>query len=170
MLKEKYSQKSSEDLHILQKQFNKEKKELETRQNQILDMLSCNRKQVNENNTKLEVIESILDKRKSIEEANSIITEEIKSIDGFELLNINEILVIITKLYKTNCKIKLEKIFTDVIDYKKHFKGWSLLNISTHTNYYITPHNVHYRFEFENEYSDYRCFVIHPKEDLTNML
>lgn len=113
-----------------------------------------------EKNIKLILTE--IKRREDIEEAKNIIGEDIRNIDGFELLSEDELSIITTKMDKTDYRkygdypryLDLERICKEVIKMKKRYPKWKLLHLASGGQYDSMPPQTFYRYEYQDEYNN----------------
>ena len=102
-------------------------------------------------------------RRKNLEETNHIITEDIRSIAGFDTLSENELLIISTKMDRTDYRkygeyprwLDLRKIVETVIDMKQRYPKWILSNLSRGGQLDTLPPETFYTYEFKDEANMY---------------
>lgn len=116
-------------------------------------------------NKYIESISSEIKRRGITESVEEIINENIKNYEGFELLNKDEILIIITKMDKTDyTKYRcprykdLDEIIKEVIKMKQRYPNWKLANMVISGKYESMPPQNVYKYEYKDEYDN--CFQI----------
>jgi len=111
----------------------------------------------------LKIILNEIKIHKEMEELNNIINEDIKKIDGFDLLSEDEMIIITSKMDKTDYRkygvqvrfIDLERICKEVIEIKKSYPKWTLTNLESGTQQDTMPPHIFYKYEYKDEYGRY---------------
>lgn len=111
----------------------------------------------------LKIILNEIKIHKDMEELNNIINEDIKKIDGFDLLSEDEMIIITSKMDKTDYRkygvlvrfIDLERICKEVIEIKKTYPKWTLTNLESGTQQDTMPPDIFYKYEYKDEYGRY---------------
>lgn len=89
------------------------------------------------------------------------IDENIKKIEGFDLLSKDELLIITTNMDKTDYRkngdyprfYDLERICKEIIVMKKRYPRWTLTNLGRGGQYDTLPPLTFYRYEYKDEFN-----------------
>ena len=115
-------------------------------------------------NYDIKLVEEEVEKRKVAEYAKLILSSEISSIEGLELLREDELSIIIKKMDRTYYgshypRLRdLERICKEVIRMKKQYPKWTLINLSNGGQQDSIPPYIFYRYEYKDECGN--CFDI----------
>lgn len=97
-------------------------------------------------------------KLEAIEDAKSILTQENNSIEGFELLREDELSIITKNMDKTDYRaygaprwLDLNTIIETVINMKKRYPTWILVDLSKCGQIDTMPPRTFYKYEYEDE-------------------
>jgi len=157
-----FSEKTSEALISMYQELNKKNKTLETEKISLsrdITIIEKEQKVIYDYKNKI-LIE--IQRREAVEETRNMLSEEIKHIENFELLNETEFAIITSKMDKTDYTkygdfprwIDLRRICKEVIDIKKTYPKWTLTNLEKGNRQYskVPPH-TYYKYEYKNEYN-----------------
>lgn len=153
------SEKSTEELVSIQKDLNEKQKSLESERLAALKFVRSYDNQVKEIHKNLKIVVDEIKRRKEIEEAKNKISEDIKNIEGFELLRECELSIITTKMDITDYRkygrypryLDLERICKEVIDMKKKYPKWTLASLSKRGQVDTLPPHTFYKYEYKDE-------------------
>ena len=119
------------------------------------------RKNFEETDKNIKLILKEIKRREDNEEAKNIISEDIKSIEEFELLSEDELSIITKNMDRTDYRKHgvpnrfhdLERICRQVIDMKKKYPKWILIDLSrgVGVQYDKFPPHIFYSYEYKDE-------------------
>lgn len=147
-------------------QLNSFENELKTKLTELEKELRCLKKQYSDcDKNCVEIKKHIknisveVKRRQDIEEAKNI-SENIKKMEGFELLSEDELSIISSKMDKTDYRkygnypryLDLERICGEVINMKKKYPKWTLSELSRRGQYDTLPPTTFYKYEYKDEY------------------
>ena len=142
--------KSNEELDFITNELTKQRSELGLEIRKI--------------NYNLKLVEEEVERRKCAEYAKLILSSEISSIEGLELLREDDLSIIIKKMDRTDYGSRyprlrdLERICKEVIRMKKQYPKWTLINLSNGGQQDSIPPYIFYRYEYKDECGN--CFDI----------
>ena len=153
--------KTVEELELILKNLNEQNDELRTQ----LEKNNAERKQINSNTTAnrvgLEIVLKELQRRDDIINSHHVF-DDVRHLDGFDLLSEHELIIISTKMdrqdyrqYKRPRWIDLEMICKSVIEMKKRYPTWQLLNLCKEGQYDTMPPGNFYKYEYKDEHDCY---------------
>ena len=167
------------DLSTIQlEQLNSFENELKTKLTELEKELRCLKKQYSDcDKNCVEIKKHIknisveVKRRQDIEEAKNIIGEDIRNIDGFELLSEDELSIITTKMDKTDYRkygsypryLDLERICKEVIEMKKRYPNWILMDLEKSGQTNTIPPQSCYYYKFIDEFAAYLIFEVNKK-------
>ena len=156
--------KTNEELLNIQKNLNEKKQNITSERLTLSKTLRAIDKQLNDIDKNIQSVLKEIKRREEIEETRIILTEEIKKMDGFELLSEDEFCIITTKMDKTDYRkynnnlprwLDLTRIISEVISIKKHYTNWTLSGLSRGGQYDTMPPQTFYKFEFKDQFGNY---------------
>lgn len=151
--------KSNEELDTIKAELTKQKPELEKEIQKIYKRKRELEENYNKLNKDIRLVVAEVERRKETEEAKAILTSEISSIEGFELLGEDELSIITKKMNRTDHgkygfrpRLRdLERICKEVIGMKQRYPKWKLTNVSRGGQIDTLPPHTHYRYEYKDE-------------------
>lgn len=160
---EELSGKTAEELASINKELTEQKTNISAerlKSNKIVRLCDSRLKEIDNN---LKIITKELKRREDIEEAKNMISEDIKKMEGFELLSEDELSIITAKMNKTDYRkygnypryLDLERICGEVINMKKKYPKWILSDLSRGGQYDTLPPHTFYRYEYKDEYGSH---------------
>ena len=158
-----FTEKTFQDLLTLQKELKEKNHFLTTERIKAVKVVRDIEKDVRKIDYELKFILKEILHRENINEAKNMISEYIKSIENFDLLNGDEIVLITNKMDKTDYRkygdyprwIDLEKICKEVITMKKRYPSWILMDLEKSRQTTKLPHETAYYYKFKDEFADY---------------
>lgn len=154
------SGKSSEELVSIQNELNEKKQNIGQERIKVNKTLRLCDSQLKDIEKDLAIILKEIKRREDIEEAKNIIGEDIKKMEGFELLSQDELFIITTKMNRTDYRkygnypryLDLERLCKNVINIKKLYPKWTLTSLAIGSQYDTLPTHTFYRYEYKDEY------------------
>jgi len=158
-----FSGKTLEELFVLQKELKEKNRIIITERIKAVKIVRDIEQDYKRNDDNLKLILKEIHRHEAIDEAKNIISEDINSIDNFNLLNGDEILLITKKMDKTDYRnygdyprwIDLEKICKEVIHMKKRYPNWILMDLEKSRQTNTLPPKSYYYYKFKDEFADY---------------
>lgn len=152
--------KSTEELVSLKSQLNTQLCEFSIKKQNLDKERRIVTKKIEEIEKNIKLIFKEIKRREDIEEAKNIIGEDIKKMEGFELLSEDELSIITTKMDKNDYRkygnypryLDLERICKEVINMKKKYPKWTLSELSRGGQYDTLPPHTFYKYEYKDEY------------------
>lgn len=156
-------QQPLDKLHDMNKECVNTKRELEqdrNKQMRIIRLIDNQLKIVNDN---FKLVSKQIEFRQELEDSKNMIDENIANIENFDLLNEEELMIITSKMDKTDYRkqgdyprwLDLESIIKYVIDMKKKYTKWTLTDLSKGGQYDTLPPKTFYTYEFKDENEQY---------------
>jgi len=141
----------------------KKKQTISSERVKVSKILRSLDKDLNDIDINIRIVSNEIKRREELDDTKNIINEEIKNIEGFNLLGEDELLIITTKMDKTDYKkygsyprfIDLERICKEVIELKKRYPKWILINLSPGTQDDTMPPKTFYKYKYKDEYNQY---------------
>ena len=129
------------------KKMNEERKILESKINNIF--------------TKNTLIRDEIKRREDIIESKEILKKQTQNIEGIELLTEDEIVIITSKMNRTDYRkngnyprfIDLDRICKEVIEIKKRYPQWKLSKMGQKGQYDTLPPHVFYMYEYKDQFN-----------------
>lgn len=154
------SGKTSEELASIKKELDEQKTNINIERLQANKIVRLCDSKIKDIDKDLAMILKEIKRRKDIEELKHIIGENIKNIEGFTLLSDDELSIITTKMDRTDYRnngqyprfLDLERICKKVIDMKKRYPKWSLIDLNRGGQYDTLPPHTFYKYEYTDEY------------------
>lgn len=156
----KLYEKTQEELNALHDTLNEQKKTIKREKQIARNTMYIIEKELSDVEDKLNRILQENKRREDIEEAKTMIGEKEKNIDGFDLLNEDELSVISKNMNKTDYRkhgayprwLDLETIIKTVVGMKKRYPNFTLTNLDIGGQIDTLPPQTFYRYEFTDEY------------------
>ena len=139
---------------------------------QQYNILTNERKKINEERkileskisnifTKNTLIKDEIKRREDIIKSKEILKEQTQNIEGIELLTEDEIVIITSKMNRTDYRkngnyprfIDLERICKEVIEIKKRYTQWKLSKMGQKGQYDTFPPHVFYMYEYKDQFN-----------------
>ena len=166
-----FTEKTFQDLLTLQKELKEKNHFLTTERIKAVKVVRDIEKDVRKIDYELKFILKEILHRENINEAKNMISEYIKSIENFDLLNGDEIVLITNKMDKTDYRkygdyprwIDLEKICKEVIQMKKRYPNWKLMDLEKSRQTTTMPPQSFYYYKFKDEFADYLILEVNNK-------
>jgi hypothetical protein len=157
------SGKTLEDLLILQKELKEKNKFLTTERIKAVKIVRDIEKDVKKTDDILKNILNEIKRHETIDETKNMISEYVKNIENFDLLHGDEVLLITNKMDKTDYRnygdyprwVDLEKICKEVIQLKKRYPNWTLMDLEKSRQTNTLPPQSYYHYKFKDEFSTY---------------
>jgi hypothetical protein len=157
------SGKTFQYLLTLQKELKEKTRFLTTERIKAVKVVRDIEKDVRKIDNDLKIILKEILHRETINEAKNMISEYIKTIENFDLLHGDEVLLITNKMDKTDYRkygdyprwIDLEKICKEVIQLKKRYPTWKLMDLEKSRQTTTLPPESFYYYKFKDEFADY---------------
>jgi len=157
------SHKTVEELFNLQKELKEKNTFLTTERIKAVKVVRDIEKDYKKNHDNLQNILKEIQRHEVVDQAKNMISEDIKNIEDFNLLHGNEVLLITTKMDRTDYRnygdyprwLDLEKICKEVIRIKKRYPSWILMDLekSRQTNT-LPPQSIYY-YKFKDQFGSY---------------
>ena len=150
--------KTVEELELIHTYLKEQHEELRSQ----LEKNNAERKQINSNtiaiNVSLKIVLNELKRRDDI--LNSVhVFDDVRHLDGFDLLSEPELTIISTKMDREDYRqygrprwMDVEMICKSVIEMKKRYPTWQLQNLSKAGQYDTLPPGNFYKYEYKDEY------------------
>jgi hypothetical protein len=155
--------KNMEQLYEVNENLLMKRNELEMERIKITKQLTEIKKNISKIDDEYKFNLDEIHRRRSIEEAQNIIGENERSIEGFELLKEDELSIIVKNMDKTDYIkwgnyprwLDLVTLIEYVIKIKKQYSGWELVNLTKcGQDDTMPPENI-YKYEFKDVYENY---------------
>jgi hypothetical protein len=162
------SRKTLEELLELQKELKEKTRFITTERIKAVKIVRDIEKDVKKTDDMLKLILKQIQRNEDIDEAKNTISEYIKNIEGIELLNGDELLLITHKMDRTDYRnygdyprwIDLEKICKEVIGMKKRYPNWILMDLEKSRQTNTMPPQCYYYYKFKDEFASYLIIEI----------
>jgi len=156
-------EKTTEELICLHEEFSKKKEFLEEEKIKLVKVTRDNEKEQKKIDDYIKFIFIEISNRKKIEDEKSMITEDIMSIEGYNILSENELSIIKKQMDRRDYSkygkyprwIDLERIISFVINIKKQYPNWILTALSSGCQHGSMPPQTFYNYEFRDEKNIY---------------
>lgn len=157
------SGKTNEELTSLRTELDEKQTSIGNQVSELRKALRFLDKEIKEIDTNKKIILKEIKRREDIEEAKNVINEDIRSIEGFEMLSEDELSIITKNMDRTdyrkygNCPrfYDLERICKEVIQMKTRYPKWTLKDLSRGGQYDTLPPQIFYRYEYKDEFGNY---------------
>lgn len=157
------SGKTAEELDSIKKKLTEQKTNVISERRKAIQITHVCDRQLRNIDKDLAIILKETKRREDFEEAKNIIGEDIKSIEGFELLSEDELSIITKNMDRTDYRkhgqyprfLDLERICKEVIAMKKRYPKWSLTSLARGGQYDTLPPHTFYRYEYKDEYGSH---------------
>jgi hypothetical protein len=166
-----FSGKTLEELLNLQKELKEKSRFLTTERIKAVKIVRDIEKDVKKTDDDLKNILKEIQHHEAIDESKNMISEDIKNIENFNLLNGNEILLITNKMDRIDYRkygdyprwIDLEKICKEVIEIKKYYPNWTLMDLEKSREMSKEPTQSYYYYKFKDKYASYLILEMNYK-------
>ena len=166
-----FTKKNFQELLDLQKELKEKNSFLTTERIKAVKVVRDIEKDIRKIDYELKFILKEILHRETIYEAKNMISEYIKNIENFDLLHGDEILLITNKMDKTDYRkygdyprwIDLEKICKEVIQMKKCYPSWKLMDLEKSNQTNTMPPQSCYYYKFKDEFADYLILGVNNK-------
>ena len=150
---------NEEELESLLAYWDGQNKNLAAEKIKLMKKLRALEKELREASSQVEMLSREIALRRQLEEANSLILEETRHIEGMELLREQELRIITDKMNKVDYRnkgssvryIDLERICREVIDMKKQYPLWTLIDIQKCGQRDTDPPFSFYSYDYQDE-------------------
>lgn len=157
------SGKTLGDLLSLQKELKEKIRFLTTERIKAVKVVRDIEKDVRKIDDMLQNILKEIKRYEAIDEAKNMISEYVESIENYDLLHGDEVLLITSKMDKTDYRkygdyprwLDLEKICKEVIIMKKRYPNWKLMDLEKSRQTNTLPPQSSYYYKFKDQFADY---------------
>lgn len=166
-----FSGKSLDELLVLQKELKEKTRFLTTERIKAVKIVRDIEKDLKKIDDNLKIILKEIQRHEAIDEAKNMISEDIKGIEHFSLLTGDELLMIMKKMDRTDYRkygdyprwLDLEKICKEVIEMKKRYPNWILMDLEKSGQTNTMPPQSSYYYKFNDEFAAYLIFEFNKK-------
>jgi len=157
------SSKTFEQLLVLQKELKEKMRLLTTERIKAVKVVRDIEKDIKKTDDILKNILNEIKRHETFGETKSMISEYIKNIENFDLIQADELILIMNKMDKTDYRkygdyprlIDLEKICKEVITMKKRYPTWVLMDLEKSSQTNTLPPQSSYYYKFKDQFADY---------------
>lgn len=151
--------KSIDELKTLHKELDGKIKTFQNEKNNTMTIIYAINKNISDIKKDIINVLQEIDNLKSIEETKKLIKKFDNEIEEFSLLNDNEINIVTNKMDKMDYRqfgsyprwIDLERLIKKVIEIKKNYPDWTLVNLSKKYQNDTLPPQTFYQYEFKDK-------------------